>query len=144
MRAGSADPSVAELLDVDREYRRRARSGELPFIAPRRFNPEHDPWLPVLHTTRGTRKYTALFSNTAQAHRRHRTHDWVVLYHDAGGGERQCTVVTEYRGALRHRRVVRGREPECAVHYAVSLEPEEEEVLWFEPASAADGWDVSR
>ncbi len=42
-------PSVAEILDVDREYRERAAAGGLPTIAPRRFNPEGEAWLPVLH-----------------------------------------------------------------------------------------------
>jgi hypothetical protein len=110
-------PPVEELLDVDREYRRKARSGELRLIAPRRFNPAREAWLPVLHTTRGGRHYTALFSNTSQAHRLGRVHDWVVLYFDGARGEGQSTVVTEYSGPLRGRRVVRGREGECVQHY---------------------------
>ena len=64
-----AGPVVQDLLDVDREYRRRAKAGDLPMIAPRRFNPRGEAWLPVLHTSRGERHYTALFSNTALAHR---------------------------------------------------------------------------
>ncbi len=36
-------PSVAELLDVDREYRAGAKAGRLPMIAPRRFNPKGAP-----------------------------------------------------------------------------------------------------
>jgi hypothetical protein len=106
-------PSVAELLSVDEEYRRRAAAGELPRIAPRRFNPERNAWLPVLHTTRGNRHYTALFSNTARAHQLGRTRDWVVIYYDGDRGEHQCTVVTATRGPLAGRRVVRGREAEC-------------------------------
>jgi len=105
-------PSVRELLDVDREYRERAAAGELVKIAPRRFNPTRVAWLPILHTTRGRRHYTALFSNTALAHRLNRTSDWVVIYWDDGLGDRQCTVVTADRGALAGRRVVRGREAE--------------------------------
>lgn len=42
---------------------------------PAGFNPSHESWLPVLRSVRGNRKYTALFSNTQQAHRRGRTHD---------------------------------------------------------------------
>lgn len=104
------EPDVGELLDVDREYREESRAHRLPAIAPRRFNPRHEAWLPVLHTSRGERHYTALYSNTARAHQLGKTHDWVVLYFDDGGGrERQCTVVT-----ARGRRVVRGRERECA------------------------------
>lgn len=113
-------PTVAEVLDVDREYRRRASAGELPRIAPRRFNPAGERWLPVLHTSRGDRQYTALFSNTAAAHRFGKTHDWVVLYFDGGEGERQCTVITAFKGPLAHRRVVRGRESECVAHYQLA------------------------
>lgn len=106
-------PPVEELLDVDREYRQKARAGALPTIAPRRFNPGGEAWLPVLHTRRGRRRYTALFSNTARAHSTGRTREWVVLYVD-GDVERQYTVITAQRGALRGRRVVAGREEECA------------------------------
>lgn len=106
------EPPVSELLDVDREYRERAAAGKLPTIAPRRFNPEGERWLPVLHTTRGARHYTALFSNTPVAHRAGRTHDWVVIYYDGRGVEHQVTVVTATHGALAGRRVVRGREDE--------------------------------
>jgi hypothetical protein len=105
-------PSVNELLDVDHEYRAKAAAGELVRIAPRRFNPMRAAWLPILHTTRGRRHYTALFSNTALAHRLNRTNDWVVIYWDDSLGERQCTVVTADRGPLAGRRVVRGREAE--------------------------------
>lgn len=113
---GSASevPSVAELLDVDREYRRKAAAGELRLIAPRRFNPSGEVWLPVLHTQRGARRYTALFSNTARAHRLGKTRNWVVLYSDDGVEERQHTVITAGRGPLRGHRVVAGRERECA------------------------------
>jgi hypothetical protein len=108
-------PPVTELLDVDREYREKAAAGALRLIAPRRFNPTGEAWLPVLHTRRGARRYTALYSNTARAHRAGRTRDWVVLYgDDARGGEHQYTVITAARGALRGRRVVAGRESECA------------------------------
>ena len=110
-------PDVAELLDVDREYRERAAAGDLPRIAPRRFNLTGERWLPIMHATRRARHYTALFSNTATAHRLGRTHDWVVLYFDGSDRERQCTVVTAYKGPLAHRRVVRGRESECVAHY---------------------------
>lgn len=111
---GSAPVPVAELLDVDREYRDKATAGTLPTIAPRRFNPKHEAWLPILHTQRGGRHYTALFSNTARAHRLGTTRDWVVLYLDDGAGERQHTVLTATRGPLAGKRVVAGREDECA------------------------------
>jgi PAS domain-containing protein len=110
-------PRVEEILDVDREYREKASHAELPLITPRRFNPERRAWLPVLHTQRGPHHYTALYSNTARAHELRRTHDWVVLYYDGGRTERQCTVVTERRGPMANKRVVRGREAECIDYY---------------------------
>ncbi|GAB4332422.1 MAG: helix-hairpin-helix domain-containing protein [Dehalococcoidia bacterium] len=110
-------PPVDEILDVDREYRQRARAGKLRTIAPRRFNPSGEAWLPVLHTRRGDHEYTALFSNTERAHRLGRTRDWVVIYFDGGANEGQCTVVTAQRGPLKGKRVVRGREDECLAYY---------------------------
>lgn len=106
-------PSVEEILDVDREYREKAAAGRLVKIAPRRFNPSRVAWLPILHTERGPRHYTALFSNTARAHALGKTHDWVVIYCDDARGERQCTVITSERGRLKGHRIVRGREDEC-------------------------------
>lgn len=108
---------VEELLDVDREYRDSAAAGRLRKIAPRRFNPKGEAWLPVLHTQRGELHYTALFSNTARAHELGKTADWVVIYWDGGAGERQSTVVTAHQGQLHGQRVVRGREVECAEYY---------------------------
>jgi hypothetical protein len=112
-----APPSVAELLDVDREYREKVAAGQLQRIAPRRFNPSGKSWLPILHTRRGVRRYTALFSNTARAHRAGKTRDWVVLYGDNGLGENRHTVITAAFGPLRGRRVVAGREAECLAVY---------------------------
>jgi ribosomal protein S13 len=114
---GATFPNVAEILDVDQQYREAAARDSLPKIAPRRFNPLHEAWLPVLHTVRGDRHYTALYSNTARAHELGRTRDWLVLYFDGCGTERQCTVITAERGRLRGRRIVRGREDECLRHY---------------------------
>ena len=111
------DAPVSELLEVDAEYRRKAAAGELERIAPRRFNPKHEAWLPVLHIRRSGREYTALYSNTARAHELGRTRDWVVIYHDDHGGERRDTVITVRGGALAGKRVVRGREEECARFY---------------------------
>jgi len=117
--ASSHGPDVTVLLDVDREYRDKAAAGKLPTIAPRRFNPEGKSWLPVLHTQRAGWHFTALFSNTAQAHRLGKVRDWVVIYfYDHEHAEGQHTVVTETRGPLAGRRVVRGREVECKAHYA--------------------------
>jgi len=118
--AGAAhEPDVATLLAVDREYRHDADAGRLPMIAPRRFNPSGEAWLPVLHTQRDDWHFTALYSNTAQAHQLNRTRDWVVLYfYDDEHAEGQHTVVTETHGPLSGRRVVRGREAACRAHYA--------------------------
>ena len=122
--AATQGPPVAVILDVDQEYRSKAEAGSLPTIAPKRFNPSGEAWLPVLHTTRGDWHFTALFSNTAQAHQLNRTRDWVVLYfYDDQHTEGQHTVVTETHGPLAGRRVVRGREAECRQHYAGDLPP---------------------
>jgi hypothetical protein len=111
-------PIVADLLCVDAEYRKKAAAKKLPTISPKRFNPDNRAWLPVLHTTHGDWHYTAVFSNTARAHQLKKTGDWVVIYfYDHHHQEAQCTVVTETRGALIGKRVVRGREAECKEYY---------------------------
>ena len=110
-----AEPGVEVLLEVDTEYREKAAKGILRKISPRRFNPGGEAWLPILHTQRGDWHFTALFSNTARAHDLGKTNDWVVLYfHTDHGPETQRTIVTESHGALAGKRVVRGREAECA------------------------------
>jgi hypothetical protein len=110
----AARPDVGLILDVDRQYRREAQDGALKRIAPKRFNPRGEPWLPILHTERGPWRFTALYSNTARAHQLGRARDWVVVYHHTNSSpEGQCTVVTETRGPMAGRRVVRGREAEC-------------------------------
>jgi DNA polymerase (family X) len=115
-------PSVEEVLDVDREYREKAAAAVIPMIAPRRFNPTGEAWLPILHTNRGEHHYTALYSNTAHAHEMGRTRDWVVLYYDGGGQdeERQCTVITSQRGGMAGKRIIRGREAECEKFYGAA------------------------
>ena len=125
--SGTQRPNVDILLDVDREYRERAKAGELRLIAPKRFNPSGEAWLPILHTRRDDWAFTALFSNTRKAHDLGRARDWVVLYfHGDYGHEDQCTVVTEHRGLLTGRRVVRGRERECETYYHREAADEEQ------------------
>lgn len=114
-------PPVSLLLDADQLYRSRAEAGTLRLIAPRRFNPTGEAWLPVMHARRDDWHLTALFSNTAQAHELGRTKDWVVVYfHRTGETEARATIVTETHGALAGKRVVRGREAECATHYGLA------------------------
>ena len=115
---GASSPLVATLLEIDRAYRDQAAAGKLPTIAPKRFNPKGEAWLPVLHARRDGWHFTVLFSNTAKAHELGRTRDWVVIYfYDDEHVEGQHTVVTETRGPLIGKRVVRGREAECREHY---------------------------
>lgn len=110
-------PSVKLLLEIDMRYRAAADAGTLPKIAPRRMNPEHEAWLPILHTDRDGFHLTALYSNTARAHRLGKTHDWVVIFFESSAGEGQCTVVTEHRGPRAGQRVVRGRERESTARH---------------------------
>ncbi len=113
----TAEPPVEELLDVDSEYRDSAQAGRLQTIAPHRFNPKKVAWLPILHTQRGSRHYTALYSNNALAHQLKKTSDWVILYCDDDHGERQCTVITSHQAPFSGKRIVRGREEDCASYY---------------------------
>ncbi len=114
----AAEPPVSLLLQIDRQYRDKADADELPKIAPKRFNPKGEAWLPVMHATKKEWHFTALYSNTARAHQLNQTKDWVVIYfYDKEHHEGQHTVVTETRGTLVGKRVVRGRESECQDHY---------------------------
>jgi DNA polymerase (family X) len=121
---GAERPPVGTLLAIDAAYRAKASAGLLRTIAPRRFNPGGEAWLPIMHETRGKWRFTALYSNTATAHALKRTRDWVVIYYQAdGAAEGQCTVVTETQGPCRTRRVVRGREGECELFHAAKPAP---------------------
>lgn len=92
-------PPVAELLQIDREYRRRSEGG-------------------MRQLKHGVREYLADFSSSPLAHRFHRTRDWVVLrYHEEDGSRGHDTIVTARLGPMKGRRVVRGRELECFAYY---------------------------
>ena len=112
------EPPIQLILQVDQLYRKKAKAGELPTITPKRFNPEAKAWLPIMHISKQDWHITALFSNTARAHQLGRTQDWVMIYfYDDKHHEDQYTVVTETHGSLKDKRVVRGREAECADYY---------------------------
>jgi putative hydrolase len=111
------EPTVFELLNIDREYRDLAAADRLPTIAPERFNPFGVSWLPLHCVRKGGWKYRAMFSNTALAHRLGRIGDWVVIYFSNNDHRGQRTVLTETRNDMRGRRVVRGREAECRRYY---------------------------
>ncbi len=87
-------------------------------MAPRRFNPNHEAWLPILEMERLGRRYKAMYSNTARAHEMDAVRDWVVIFRESAEEGGQWTVVTSKFGKLRGRRIVRGLERECAEHYA--------------------------
>ncbi|MCP4076629.1 MAG: DNA-binding protein [Gammaproteobacteria bacterium] len=114
-------PDIDLLLKVDTEYRDRAKSKKLPVITPKRFNPEHKAWLPILHSTRNRWHFTVMYSNTERAHKLNLNHDWVVIYfHDDHHQQGQHTVVTETHGVLTGKRIVRGREAECYEFYKLT------------------------
>jgi hypothetical protein len=110
-------PTAAALLLLDAEYRRLAARGQLPLVAPRRFNPEHHAWLPVWHLEEGEWTFTVMYSNTARAFELGKRRDWVIIVYERDGDDDHCTVVTEHRGPLQGQRVIRGRERACVRHY---------------------------
>lgn len=111
---------VGHILAIDREYREKAAAGKLKKIAPRLLNPGKKAWLPLMARVYKGYKFTVMFSNTPAAHKLEKTGDWVVVYFEKGEGENQCTVVTETRGALKGKRVIRGREKECGKYHVTS------------------------
>ncbi len=108
---------VQLVMEIDEEYRTKAAAGKLKKIAPKKLNPEGKAWLPLMAKEHKGYKFTVMFSNTETAHKLGKTDDWVVVYYEKGKGENQCTVVTESRGALKGKRVIRGRENECVKYY---------------------------
>ncbi len=92
-----AVPGVEELLDVDREFRRQERR--------------------ILHTQRDGRRYSVLYSPTPLARRLRRDRDWAVIDLEREGPLPRWTIVTERRGVMKGKRVVRSREIECFWHY---------------------------
>lgn len=63
-----------------------------------------------------------MFSNTAMAHQLKRTRDWVILYFDDDHGEHQCMIVTGRNAPFTGKRIVRGRERNCATYYKNAVE----------------------
>jgi hypothetical protein len=141
-RAPAEPPPVATLLELDREYRDRADHGELPMVAPRRFNPSHRAWLPVWETERDGWRFTLLYSNSGRAHRLGKTQDWVIIVFERENERDQCTVVTEHRLRQQGLRVVRGREEECAEHYRHNQDIMRDELCAWARALATDDGDL--
>jgi hypothetical protein len=96
-------PTVEELLDVDREFRRQQRS--------------------VYHTQRGVRRYEVLYSPTSLARRLGRDRDWVLIELEEPVAGPLWTVVSERRGVLKGKRVIRSREMECFRFYQTRKRP---------------------
>ncbi len=115
--------TVETLLDLDHWYRSLVDQGKLAKISPRRFNPDRRVWLPIWHTERRQWAFTVMFSNSGLAHQLGKNNDWVVIHFERDGIHDQATVVTEWRGELRGRRVVRGREDECRRYYRRPIDP---------------------
>jgi hypothetical protein len=99
--------AIVEMVTTGRWSQLERLQGEL--------QPEHlFQALPGIGPELAARIHDALHVDTLE-----KTKDWVVIYfHLDSEPESQCTVVTETRGPLVGRRIVRGREGECAVHYA--------------------------
>ncbi|MFQ5787896.1 MAG: DNA-binding protein, partial [Thermodesulfobacteriota bacterium] len=70
------------------------------------------------HIDEDSWSFTAMYSNSARAHKLGKTLDWVIIYYERNGEEDQCTVVTERTGPLMGRRVIRGRESDCLAYYS--------------------------
>jgi hypothetical protein len=112
----AAEPEVGELLSVDEEFRRQAGGGHVFHVAG--SGEEGAGLLPLLSVRRNGWKLLAMYCSSALAHRLGRNRDWVVVYFQRDQHRGQRTVVTERRGDLRGRRVVRGRESECRLSVA--------------------------
>jgi hypothetical protein len=100
------EPDVADILAVDAEYREflqqeRARKGHLDLT-----------WQPPFRRERNGWRFRARPCKVALAYRMGRVGDWVTVSFENGVSSGERIVLTETRGDLRGRRVVRGRERE--------------------------------
>jgi len=118
--AATDTPPVEEIIDVDRQYRREAERGVFRH-PPRRFNPEHQPWLPLLHTKRATSTTPAVFEH-ALAHRLRADPRLGGHLLERVGAEHQATVVTERRGPSATPVIPRPRSGNAFVTTASDLE----------------------
>ncbi|CAD78068.1 MAG TPA: DNA polymerase III [Rhodopirellula baltica] len=108
---------IDELLEIDRDYLKRAKEGTLPKIRLSSRGSIEGDWVPVLHTEREGRHYTAMFSHTERAQQQEKTHDWVILFRDDEHDHGRWTVITAQYGELKGFRIVRGREKDCEQYY---------------------------
>ncbi|MBY0231148.1 MAG: helix-hairpin-helix domain-containing protein, partial [Gemmataceae bacterium] len=106
------EPATEDLLSADDDFRRLAGAGVLGRAAPRAFVPGGTKWEGVYRCERGGWALALSFADTALAHRLGKTRDWVTARFQRGGASGERTIVTETRGPLAGRRVVRGREEE--------------------------------
>lgn len=121
--AADPRPPIGLLLHLDARFREHV-------VAADRVERTSGEWLPTWQVKKGGFAFTVRFSTSARAQQLGRTHDWVVLEHSRDGVEDQATVVTEYRGPLTGRRVVRGRERECLSYWARETERRREAERW--------------
>lgn len=105
--AETHEPSIADLLDVDADYRDLAASQE-----------QRGEGSPVLCERRDGWTLRATFSNSPLAHRLGETRDWVVIHFTNGTESGERIIVTETRPPVPGQRVVRGREAECHACWA--------------------------
>ncbi len=99
------EPTVADLLDIDGEFRALAsESGRVGG--------------PVLTMKRNGWTFRATFSQSPLAYRLGQARDWVVIQFENATQQGERTIVTETRPPRTGRRVVRGREPECQACWA--------------------------
>jgi hypothetical protein len=100
--AAPGEPRIADLLQLDADYRERVKAQALPL-----------PW----HLERNGVSYRVDFCRNTLARRLQRTRDWVEVRYTGPEHQGQRLVVTEERGDLQGRRIVRGRERECRAYY---------------------------
>lgn len=109
-------PPIMDILNVDCAY--RAALDHLPTDSHQKLETAGSLNLSILHTEHNKWRFTAICSNTPAARNYKQTRDWVAVYFEQDEqAEGQCTVVTEHRGPLKGKRVIRGREPACGSYY---------------------------
>lgn len=100
------EPDVADILAIDAEYREVLRKE-------RTQQGRHDlTWQPFFRRERSGWRFRARPCKIALAYRMGKVGDWITVSFENGITSGERIVLTETRGDLRGRRVVRGRERE--------------------------------
>lgn len=109
-----SEPPARRLLALDRLYWRKAARGELPRVAPDRFNPLAEAWLPLMHIESRGWWFSVMNANAGRADGLATAGSDVRIYFAGQGACERVRLIESVRSGSSIRRRVRGREAEAS------------------------------